>query len=70
MPIFEYKCAKCGKVTEFLESAGSRKKRLCKHCGSSNMQKQFSTFAVGVKQNGTDSKCRSCTDDRCPYANN
>jgi putative FmdB family regulatory protein len=70
MPIFEYKCAKCGKITEFLESAGSRTKHLCKHCGAANMKKQFSTFAVGVKQDGTDSRCQSCTDNSCPHSMN
>ena len=69
MPIFEYKCGKCGKVSEFLELGGGRKKHVCKHCGGSDMEKQFSTFAVGVKQDGTDSRCQSCTDGSCPYSN-
>ncbi|MHC5061432.1 MAG: FmdB family zinc ribbon protein [Planctomycetota bacterium] len=70
MPLFEYKCGKCGKLTEFLESARGGKKHLCQHCGSSDMQKQFSTFAVGVRQDGTDSKCQSCTDHSCPHSMN
>ena len=70
MPIFEYKCGRCGKITEFLESAGGKKKHICKHCGSGDMEKQFSTFAIGVRQDGTDSRCQSCTDDSCPHANN
>ena len=70
MPIFEYKCCKCEKVSEFLEPAGVRKKHVCQYCGGNNMEKRFSTFAVGVKQDGTDSRCQSCTDNSCPHANN
>jgi hypothetical protein len=29
MPIFEYKCGRCGKVTEFLEPASGIKKHVC-----------------------------------------
>ena len=47
MPIFEYRCNKCGQKMEFLEKSGSRSKHVCKKCGSSNMQKLFSSFAVG-----------------------
>ena len=68
MPIFEYKCARCGQVTEFLESAGAKVKHLCEKCKSSRMEKMFSSFAVGVKQDGSDSKCDSCSDGKCPYS--
>ena len=68
MPIFEYKCNKCGSVTEFLESPGKKVKHLCSQCGDSSMEKMFSTFAVGVKQDGTDSKCQSCADRGCPHS--
>ena len=70
MPLFEYKCTKCGTVTEFLESANSRKKHICSKCGSDSTEKQFSTFAVGINQPGSDSKCNSCTDRGCPHSMN
>ena len=69
MPIFEYKCAKCQTVSEFLESGSAKKKHVCQKCGSEKMEKIFSTFAVGIAQAGADSKCQSCTDRGCPYAN-
>ena len=69
MPIFEYKCTKCGKVSEFLEPAGDAKKHVCADCGGDRMEKMLSTFAVGIKQAGSDSKCQSCTDGACPYSN-
>ena len=48
MPIFEYKCRDCDKISEFLESAGSTAKRVCEHCGGGKLDKQFSTFAPRV----------------------
>ena len=68
MPIFEYKCGKCGVVTEFLVSGNGKKKHVCPECGSSDMVKQFSSFAVGVKQPGMSKKCHGCTDMGCPSA--
>ena len=69
MPIFEYKYSKFGAVTEFLESSGKEIKHNCSQCGSGDMKKMFSSFAVGISHEGTDSKCRSCTDSGCPHAN-
>jgi len=37
MPIFEYKCNKCGRKMEFLEKRKTRAKHICKDCGSSNL---------------------------------
>ena len=68
MPIFEYKCAKCGKVTEFLESAAGRKKRECSHCGSGELKKLVSSFAGIVKNNPEHSGCSKCTSEKCPYS--
>ena len=42
MPIFEYKCEKCGKTAEFLEKNASKKKHNCPDCGSEDMVKLFS----------------------------
>ena len=64
------KCTKCDTVTEFLESANSRKKHICGKCGSSKTEKQFSTFAVGIAQPGQDSKCHGCSDGGCPHSMN
>ena len=69
MPIFEYKCEQCGKVTEFLEPLRKKIKHNCSQCGSGDMKKVFSSFAVGISHEGTDSKCQSCTDMGCPHSN-
>ncbi len=57
MPIFEYKCNKCGSKTEFLEKVNSSKKHTCQKCGSKDLQKLFSTFSVtrSSKSSGNDS---------------
>jgi len=68
MPIFEYKCEKCGALTEFLESAGSKKKHLCGKCGSKDTKKMLSSFAPMVKQRASGGKCDSCPESKCPYS--
>ncbi|HNW93321.1 MAG TPA: zinc ribbon domain-containing protein [bacterium] len=46
MPIFEYQCGKCGKVSEILQLAGDDSKPVCASCGSSDLSKVFSRMAV------------------------
>ena len=42
MPIYDFKCRECGKVSEiFLRSAGDQAAR-CPDCGSENMEKLIS----------------------------
>ncbi|MHC4571072.1 MAG: FmdB family zinc ribbon protein [Planctomycetota bacterium] len=66
MPIYEYKCGRCGRINEFLENSGSSSIRSCAYCGSKKLQKQPSIFAPAVKA-GDSKRCRSCSDDTCPY---
>jgi len=47
MPIYEYRCNNCGKVSEFLEGiGGSEVDKTCKHCGSKKLDKIFSKSYV------------------------
>ncbi|MBW1739034.1 MAG: zinc ribbon domain-containing protein [Deltaproteobacteria bacterium] len=62
MPIFEYKCNKCGAKSEFLEKSSDENKHVCEKCGSSDMQKLFSHFSVGQSGQGGD----SCSTGTCP----
>jgi putative FmdB family regulatory protein len=55
MPMFEYKCNKCEHRTEFLEKRAGRTKHVCEKCGSSDMQKLFSSFSVGQSNQGRNS---------------
>jgi putative FmdB family regulatory protein len=47
MPIFEYQCLRCGRVTSHV-FLGSRKRRCpaCPHCSSSRTRRVMSSFAV------------------------
>jgi putative FmdB family regulatory protein len=67
MPLFEYKCKKCGRTTEFLERGSARSRHVCPECGSTDLQKLFSTFSTGR----SDSKAGgagSCPTGTCPLS--
>jgi putative FmdB family regulatory protein len=56
MPIYEYRCRKCGEQFEALRPVGDNGKRLaCPKCGAKGPEKQLSTFAV----TGTCDRCSS-----------
>jgi putative FmdB family regulatory protein len=67
MPIFEYKCLKCGKIIEILEKTSEKKPKICPNCSGGQMEKQFSVFSAQVKQ-GSSKSCTSCSDGQCPNA--
>jgi putative FmdB family regulatory protein len=67
MPIFEYKCNKCGYKTEFLEKSSGKSKHVCEKCRSSDMQKLFSGFSVG-QSNSTSQGSASCPTGTCPLS--
>ncbi|MGQ9471773.1 MAG: FmdB family zinc ribbon protein [Candidatus Aminicenantales bacterium] len=47
MPIYEYRCSDCGKVSSFLTlSASSTLDPICSHCGGRRMTKLVSRVAV------------------------
>lgn len=47
MPIFEFKCAKCGHVMEVLQKSRTGETPTCEKCGGSDLKKLLSGFAVG-----------------------
>ena len=69
MPIYEYRCNECGRVSEILVGLHSEGKALaCQHCGSSDLEKILSvssfTFtdssrAPGKTCCGRDERCDS-----------
>jgi putative FmdB family regulatory protein len=67
MPIFEYRCKDCGKVSEVLEKADSKAKHVCPHCGGSHLEKQFSTFGVSMESSTPSCDSGSCPSGQCPY---
>lgn len=68
MPIFEYQCEECGEVTEVLENANANEKHKCPKCGSKQMGKLFSAFAVGKNAGSSGNSCPTgtCPTGTCP----
>ncbi len=59
MPLFEYKCQKCGHVMEVLQAGHEATKQVCPKCGSSDTKKLLSSFSVGQSK-GPAAACDSC----------
>ena len=67
MPIFEYRCKKCGHVSEVLVKGQRARRPRCEKCGSRKTEKVFSSFAVGISgPPGSSAKCSTCPDRTCP----
>jgi putative FmdB family regulatory protein len=73
MPIFEYKCAKCGHVMEVLQKGQEAGALVCARCGGSELKKLLSGFAVGkaAAAPACDScaslpACGGCSGGVCP----
>ncbi len=45
MPIYEFHCGKCERDSEILVRSSDWTGTKCPHCGSSKIEKKFSTFA-------------------------
>jgi putative FmdB family regulatory protein len=59
MPIFEYQCAKCGHVMEVLQKGRAAGTLACTRCGSPDLKKLLSGFAVG--KTAAAPACDSCS---------
>ena len=48
MPLYEYRCPKCGKTLEMLRRMQDADRDLeCPECRSAQLERQLSTFATG-----------------------
>ncbi len=63
MPIFDYKCEKCGATFEKLVSHADEKVT-CGKCGSKKVEKQLSAFSASVSEKSASSSC--ATSSCCP----
>ncbi len=63
MPIYIYRCKKCGEVFEYL-SMGSTEHPKCRKCGSSNLEKLPTAFGVRMEESGSS----SCPTGTCPLS--
>jgi len=69
MPIYEYECRDCGKISEFLVGVGQEKTELkCRSCGGEKLKKIFSQsfISTGGPANGSqDGKTCCGRAERC-----
>ena len=56
MPIYEFECKKCGKITPFIEKVDEVRLwfRKCKHCGSYRLKKIMSSFTPNPQDSMND----------------
>lgn len=68
MPIYEYACAACGKVSSFLvRNVAEHKKPACPHCGRKRMSRAISRVAVvGGKKGAKADRAPAADADRGP----
>jgi putative FmdB family regulatory protein len=69
MPVFEYRCKKCGEKFEKLVMNKSEK-IVCSKCGSEDLEKLFSTFGFSSGNKfkssvSSGSSCSSCSLTSC-----
>jgi putative FmdB family regulatory protein len=73
MPVYDYKCQKCGKVFEkFLRSLSAAASVTCERCGSPKVQKLITCCAIssgGKAESGGSSNsshsCGTCSSHSC-----
>jgi putative FmdB family regulatory protein len=69
MPIYEYLCKDCGKISEFLVGVGQRDAKIrCEHCGSSHVKQQLSVsrFSMHGSRTGSPGEKTCCgSKERC-----
>jgi putative FmdB family regulatory protein len=64
MPIYEYHCSDCGSTFEELVLAKNSEAVKCSGCGSSGVERKFSTFAAQTS-NGSVSESKSFEGGSC-----
>ena len=68
MPLYEFECQDCGAVTEVLAHRGDPAPA-CEACGSEQMHRRLSSFAVGGRQGSGAGACERWPDGppaECP----
>ncbi len=67
MPLYEYSCEKCGHQFEKLMQMKSRDKSevACPQCGSDEVRRLLSTFAIGKSSSSGSASGPSCSTGLC-----
>jgi putative FmdB family regulatory protein len=56
MPIYEFHCEKCEQDSEILVRSQDLTETKCPHCGSTKIEKKFSTFTSSAGGNAPQTK--------------
>ena len=67
MPIYEYECAQCGKMSEILIGIGRDSgSPVCRYCGSHDLEKILSVSSFTFSDSGRAPGATCCgKDERC-----
>ena len=52
MPIYEYRCKKCGKTFEYMQRMSDAPKKKCEACGASALERLISNTSFQLKGSG------------------
>ena len=68
MPIYEYTCAKCGSVSEFLTGVSQEESVLeCSSCGSAKLTRKLSVISINVGGAKAEAPCGAGPGETCPH---
>jgi len=71
VPIYEYQCKQCGKVSEFLVGVSQSKVKIkCEYCGSKKMTKKITSGFVSTGAKSKQDYCAQkgpCATPTCMY---
>ena len=69
MPIYEYRCQICHQLsTFFVRSVGVALEPICSSCGSADMQRRMSAFAMGKTTSGVHASTPTSGNSREYYS--
>ena len=67
MPIYEYRCQSCGKVSSFfVRSIGGEVNAVCGYCQSAYMERRMSSFTMGKTTSSVHEAFPSGSEHRSP----
>jgi putative FmdB family regulatory protein len=52
MPLYEYRCGKCGRKMEVIQNLSEKPLKICPHCGERALKKLMSAPAIQFKGSG------------------
>jgi len=64
MALYEYRCRDCGAVSEILVFSSDETPE-CRKCGSTNLEKLLSSFAVSMGSSRSSTSAASCPTGSC-----